>query len=45
MSAAEVFCEKIQNGLWELKENLKKTYEQNNSGLCNVICNNYKQIH
>ena len=41
MSAAEVFCEKIKMAFGNLKR-IKNTYEQNNSGLCNVIWNNYK---
>ena len=44
MGAAEVFCEKFKTAFGNL-ERIKKTYEQNNSGLCNVIWNNYKQIH
>ena len=41
MSTAEVFCEKFKMAFGNLKrikkKNKKKTYEQNNSGLCNVI--------
>ena len=36
MSAAEVFCEKFKMAVGNLKR-IKKTHEQNNSGLCNVI--------